>query len=143
MGDTFAISALHRKRARLAGQIEAAERAIASQRETLATLDAVIRLFEPSNPELIPAIRPYSKRALFFRNGEQSRLCLSALRARGGPMSCRQVADFALAAKGLELDWPLREQVTKSIRSSLTRLAASGSVRKIVAWPDTWWELVI
>jgi len=40
MGDTFAIYALHRKRAHLAGEIDAAQRAIMRQRDTLATLDA-------------------------------------------------------------------------------------------------------
>ncbi len=143
MGDTFAISALHRKRAHLAGQIETAERVIAGQRETLATLDAVIRMFAPSNPELIPAIRPYSRRCLFFHHGEQGRLCLSALRETGVPMSCRQVAEYAMAAKGLDVDPVSRKQITKALRASLAGLAARGKVRKIVSAPETWWELAL
>ena len=76
MGDTYAILALRRKRAHLAGKIEAAECAIARDRAALAALDATIHLFEPeTNPELIPAIRP-TRHGLFFRHGEQTRLCL-------------------------------------------------------------------
>ena len=75
MGDTFAILALRRKRAHLAGEIAQAERALAKQRHTLATIDAVINMFEPAtDPELIPPIRPVSRRCMFFRHGEMTRL---------------------------------------------------------------------
>jgi hypothetical protein len=46
---TFVISGLRRKRARMAGAIEAAERNLAERREELASLDAVIRLFSPQS----------------------------------------------------------------------------------------------
>jgi cytochrome c553 len=79
MPDTFVISGLHRKRAHLAGEIDAAQRALTAKRDMLATLDSVIRLFEPeSDPELIPAIRPTSRRCLYFRRAEQMRLALAA-----------------------------------------------------------------
>jgi hypothetical protein len=58
------------KRSHLVGEIEAAERRIVPLRATLAQLDAMTRLFDPTaNPELIPAIRP-TRRSLFFRHGE-------------------------------------------------------------------------
>jgi hypothetical protein len=103
MGDSFAIHALRRKRARLAGEIQAAQAAISRQRDSLATLDAVIRMFEPtSNPEPIAPIRPVSQRQLYFRRGEQLRLCLSALRDAGKPVSARYVAEYAWDAKSLD-----------------------------------------
>ena len=43
MRDTYAILALRRKRAYLAGEIAKAERVIAKQRETLASLDTTWR----------------------------------------------------------------------------------------------------
>ncbi len=62
MANTYAMYALRSKRARLAGELEQTERRAASQREALATIDAVIRMFEPTgNPDLIPAIRPHAK----------------------------------------------------------------------------------
>jgi hypothetical protein len=101
MGDTFAISALRRKRAHLAGAIEQTERQIAAQRETLATLDAVLRMFEPPrSPELIPSIRPCSRKCLFFPRGELTRLCLSGLREVGKPMTVRALAEWVPAVKG-------------------------------------------
>jgi hypothetical protein len=105
MPDTLAILALRRKRAHLAGEIEAAERRIAPLRATLAQLDAVIRLFDATgNPELIPAIRPV-RRGLFFRHGEQMRLCLEALREAGEPLrGAQSVAEYAMLAKGLPVD---------------------------------------
>ena len=140
--DTFVIMGLHRKRARLAGEIAAAEQKIAPLREALAQVDAVLRLFEPAgNPELIPAIRP-TPRCLFFRHGEQQRLCLDALREAKGPMKTGAVAAYAIGAKGIPVDdWRVREQFTNHIRIALKRLEKRGGVRKIVASPDTWWEL--
>jgi hypothetical protein len=102
MGIAFVISGLRRKPAHLAGQIEAEETRQAERREGLTTLDAVIRLFEPqSNPELIAPVRPCTTvRNLFFRRGEQMRLCIQALREAAKPIPCRQVVDFCVAAKG-------------------------------------------
>jgi hypothetical protein len=143
MGDSFAIHALRRKRARLAGEIDAAQRAIARQREALATLDAVIRMFEPtSNPDMIASIRPVGRRCLYFRYGEQSRLAVCALREAGKPVAARYVAEFAMAAKGLDPDPRVREQIIESVRGALERLAAKGTTQKLVEWPETWWELV-
>jgi len=142
MGDQFAIFALRRKRARLAGEIDAAQRALAKQREKLATLDAVIRMFEPtSNPELIAPIRPARGRCVFFRHGEQMRLAVSALRDAGKPVSCRYVAEFAMAAKGLNPEGVVQERIIEGVRAALERLGRRGLARKIVEWPETWWEL--
>jgi hypothetical protein len=142
MPDTFAILALRRKRAHLAGEIEAAERRIAPLRATLVQLDAVIRLFDAtSNPELIPAIRP-ARRGLFFRHGEQMRLCLEALREAGGPLRARSVAEYAMLAKGLPVDdAEVRTVIIEHVRMALIRLERRGLVRKVIVAPEVWWEL--
>jgi hypothetical protein len=143
MADTFVISGLRRKRARMAGAIEAAERDLGQRREELASLDAVIRLFSPqSDPELIPAIKPCSHRGLFFKHGEQLRLCFAALREADKPVSTRQVADWVLAAKRLDgTEGRVRAAITTQVRQSLIRMERRGTVRKIVAGPEAWWEL--
>jgi len=144
MGDTFAIIALRRKRAHLAGEIEKAQRALSRNRDTLATLDAVIRMFEPaSNPDLISSIRPCSARCLYFRRGEVARLSLTALREAGKPVSTRYLTDYALAAKGLDVDPIIKTKITETVRQALGRLAAKGITRKIIEWPDVWWELAV
>ena len=143
MPDTFAILALRRKRARIAGEIEAAERRIAPLRETLAHLDAVLRLFDAvRDPELIPAIRP-CQRGLFFGHGQQTRLCLEALREAGRPMRARAVAEYAMMAKGLPVDdRHVCEGIADQVRIALTRLEKRGMVRRVVVAPEVWWELV-
>lgn len=142
--DTFLIMGLHRKRARIAGEIEAAERRLAPKREALAQVDALIRLFDPqTNPELIPAIRPASRRCMFFRHGEMSRLCRDALREAQGPLRARAVAEYALAAKGLEGVEPgVRGLVVEQVRVALYRLAKRGAVQRVVREPEVWWEVV-
>jgi hypothetical protein len=127
----------------LAGEILAAQTALGKKRDTLATLDAVIRMFEPaSNPELIAPIRPARGRCMFFRHGEQMRLAVSALREAGKPVSCRYVAEYAMASKGLTPEGVVRERIIEGVRAALERLSKRGLARKIVEWPDTWWELV-
>ena len=107
MPDTFAILALRRKRARIAGEIEHAERRIDPLRAALAHLDAVLRLFDDvRDPEPIPAIRP-TTRGTFFRHSEHMRLCLDALREAEGPMR-------------------VREGVVDQVRVALTRLERRG-----------------
>lgn len=136
--DTYAIMALRRKRAYLAGEIAQAERHLADKYPALKTLDATIQLFAPAtNPELVPAIRPH-RRGLFFRKGEQMRLCLSALRETGQPMSARQVAEHATQAKGLPTD---NEPIVGSVPVALGRLEDRGLVVRIISAPDAWWTL--
>jgi hypothetical protein len=102
----------------------------------------VIRLFEPtSNPELIPSIRP-SRHNLFFRHGEQMRLCLDALREKGGLMQARNVAEYAMLMKGLPVDdKEVRTAITEQVRWGLSRLEKRGLVRRVILAPDVWWEL--
>lgn len=133
---------LRRKRARLAGEIAAAEQRLAPTREALAQVDALIRLFEGSNPELIPAIRP-TPRCLFFRHGEQQRLCLEALREARGPQTARWIGEYAMGAKGLlPADWSVRDVFIGNMRTALKRLERRGLVRRVLREPDVWWEVV-
>jgi hypothetical protein len=131
-----------RKRAYLAGEITQAARQLAGKYTALKNLDATIQLFAPTtNPELIPAIRP-TRRGLFFRRGVQMRLCRDALREAGGPLSARQVAEYAMRAKGLPVgNAPILSSITVQVRVALGRLEAKGVVVKIISAPDAWWAL--
>jgi predicted RNase H-like nuclease (RuvC/YqgF family) len=140
-GHSYAMHALRRRRARLAGEIEKAERAIEPLRERLATIDAAIRIFEPDcNPEMIPAIRPLL-RGLFFGYRELSRLTLDALRVAGKPIALAGIVEYAIATKGLEVDARLRRHIGDCARANLMRMERRGAVRRILAEPETWWEL--
>jgi hypothetical protein len=142
MRDTYAILALRRRRAYLVGEIAQAERQLADKHRALKNLDATIQLFEPTtNPELIQAIRP-TRRGLFLRQGEQMRLCRDALREAGGPLSARQVAEYAMRANGLPVgNAPILASIAVQVRVALGRLEARGLVVKIISAPDAWWAL--
>jgi hypothetical protein len=141
MAISHVLSGLHKKRARMAGEIEAAEQATASKRETLATLDAVIRVFSPEcRPDMIPSVRPYL-RGLFFGYRELSRLTLDALREAGGPVRLAQIAEWIATYKGLPIDARLRRSIRDAARGNLFRMERRGTVRRILDEPDTWWEL--
>ena len=141
MGNTFVISGLRNKRARIAGLILADQRAIAQRQEQLAMLDAVILMFSPDcDPDMIPPIRPGSH-GLFFGYRELSRLCVDCLREADGPVRLDQIVDRAIEVKGFAPDKRLRRHIGDTTRAMLLRLARKGLVRKIVDAPDTWWEL--
>jgi hypothetical protein len=142
MGNTFVLSGLRNKRARIAGMILADERAIAQRQEQLAVLDAVILMFSPDcHPDMIPPIRPGSH-GLFFGYRELSRICVDCLREANGPVLLDQIVNRAIEAKGFTDDRRLRKHISDTARAMLLRMMRKGLVRKIIAEPDTWWELV-
>jgi len=123
----------------IVGETAALELDLAKRREALATIDAVIRMFEAaSNPDMIPAIRP-TRRSPFFRPAGPPRLCLSVLRHVDKPAQCRVIADRVIDAMGLdELDARVRDQIAERVRRSLAEQQRKGIVGKIVDWPETW-----
>jgi hypothetical protein len=141
MGNSFVISGLRTKRARLAGEIIQAQEIVARRTKELLAIDAVIRLFSPdTDPEMIAPIRPASH-GLFFQYKELGRLCLDALRVAGKPIMLDHIVNHVMLAKGLPADTHLRKHVTDSARASLMRQTQKGLVRRVLDHPDTWWEL--
>jgi hypothetical protein len=73
---------------------------------------------------------------LFFRQGEQMRLCLDALREAGSPLSAPQVAEHAMVAKGLAVDnAPILASIAVQVRVALGRLKARGLAVRISSLP--------
>jgi hypothetical protein len=142
MGNTFVISGLKNKRARIAGEIVAAQRAIDQRRAELATLDAVVRMFSPDcDPDMIPRIRPGSH-GLFFSYRELPRMILGIMRSTKEPMRFDRIVSQVILTKGIEPDGHLRKRIAGTARATLMRLASRGLVRRVLDEPDTWWELV-
>ena len=139
MGNSYAISAMRRKRAHMKGEIVAAERALARQRASLANLDAALLLFDTErDPTLIGAIKP-TKRGSYFRHSEQLRLCLAALREARGPLSNRDITDHGMRTKGLDpADEPLRVRISDQTRQLLKRLIHKGLVFRFEGRPVTY-----
>ena len=99
----FAISALSRKRAQLAGEIIARTAALDQLRADLAHLDAAIRIMCPdAEPELIRPRKPSRKGCDWFGRQELPRLVLERMRTAEQPLSCREIARAVMACKGLD-----------------------------------------
>jgi hypothetical protein len=142
VGNTFVISGLKDKRARIAGEIAASQRAIDQRRAELAQLDAVISMFSPDcNPDMIPPIRPGSH-GVFFSYRELPRLILGIMRPAEGPVRFDHIVSQVILAKGIEPDRHLRRHISDTTRATLMRLGTRGIVRRVLDQPDTWWELV-
>src|ERR1700730_13526386 len=92
MADPHVISALREKRAELSGELIAAEKRIIQLRADIGSLDAAIRIFDPTlEPHKIRPILRRKKPTLIPR-GQCSRAILDMLRAADDPMTAREIA---------------------------------------------------
>ena len=141
--NTYVISGLRRNRARLAGEIETAERAIDRQRQDLATIDATLRLYQPdADPNHIVTVRPVA-RCAWFKRGRLRRYALESLRDAGQPLPTRLITDYVMRANGMGgVEPSVRTQCRELVRIALMRMVRRGTVRRIVSYPEAWWELV-
>ena len=121
MADTFAISGLVRKRAELAGEIEALETKLRGLWESLAHVDATILLFDPAHD--LAGIKP--KKLAYdagpFMHGELSRLILDVLRPATEPMSVTEIAAAIIRRKGLTDDASMRTYLGDRVDKALRR----------------------
>ena len=101
MAEPHVVSALVRKRAELAGEIEAAEKRATRLRTDLAHLDATLRLFKPDADPAAGRPRRPAQCTGYFRRGTLARACLDLLRRQGGPLSTRELALRVLAGHGV------------------------------------------
>jgi hypothetical protein len=142
MGNTYVISGLRDKRARIAGEIARAQHQVDQRRVELAQLDSVIRMFSPDcNPDMIPPIQPAGRRDLFFRYGELPRVIMTVLREAKGPMALDRITDTIIKAKGFMADHRITRHIRDCVRATLIRMEGRGITRRIIEEPDVWWEL--
>ena len=123
------VSTLTRKRAELAGQIEATQATLRQLIIDLDNLDHTIRLFRPDIDleEIRP--KPLPPRNQAFK-GEVTRLILSALRQSQRPLSTQDLARHVMAERGLNTaDKRLVRTIGKRVGSSMRYLRNRGLVR--------------
>jgi hypothetical protein len=103
MADPIVVSQLIKKRAELAGLIDAKRVELNAILRDLDHLDAVIKLFAPEKvPELLPVKRRASDRT--FARHELTRRIFNILRESDRPMTARQIADQIVEDKGTDVD---------------------------------------
>jgi hypothetical protein len=133
---------LVKRRAMLAGELDAAEAGVQRLRADLAALDAVILQLDPDYP--VDAIRAKRRRA---RSGAGfavlSRAVLDALRDAKRPMLTAEVAERVIAVRGLDgEDRAVRAAMATQAGRALRGQRVAGAVR-IVRWEGKCavWEL--
>jgi hypothetical protein len=96
------VSALMRKRAELAGEIEARLVEVDRLRVDLAHLDAAIRIVCPeAQPEMIRPKRPSRRGCDWFGRGELGRLMLDVLRDAAEPLGSMAIARAVVERKSM------------------------------------------
>lgn len=63
------------------------------------------------------------------------------MREAAKPMMGSLIADYAIAAKGLDVDRRVRGRIRRKVNTTLRRLERRGLVRGLLRAPDTWWEV--
>lgn len=96
------ISGLIRKRAELAGEIEALHKQISQKIADLSNVDATILLFDPGCE--IEGIKPKAFRPPddWSKRGEMAKAVLGVLRRAPEPMTCRDIAFQIMVERGLD-----------------------------------------
>jgi hypothetical protein len=138
MAETHVISALVAKRGELSGELIAAEKRIVQIRADLASIDGVIRVFDPSIASANN--RPIVKRKtpLSLPQGQGARLILDMLRRAGEPLSPRQIAERVASERALSVDGKAMERLTQRIRNTLARHDGRGVMCEMVGNGKVW-----
>ena len=128
-GDTFAIGALVRKRAELAGLIERHRAELEALTANLGHLDATPRLFDPEIR--LDAIRPKAPRPAADPGRPEitTRMVLDALRRAGEPLSAKEIVARLLDGMGVAADAKLVRAVAERVGEALRKQRGRGLVR--------------
>ena len=128
MADPHVLTGLIKKRAELAGQIEAAQTTLRMLVIDLDNLDATIRLFKPDIDleEIRP--KPLPPRHHAFK-GEVTRIVLDTLRQSDKPMTSQELAQHVMAERGLNTaDKRLVRLIGKRVGACLRHWRNKGAV---------------
>lgn len=129
MENEHTISGLIRKRAEIAGQLEAAQMQVRQLVINLDSLDATIRLFAPDIDleEIRP--KPVPPRHTAF-HGQISRIIREVLRDTGMPLTAKDITLRVMAERSLNASDPrLFRTVQKRVGASLRNLRIRGGVK--------------
>jgi hypothetical protein len=122
MATPLVVTALGRKRAALAGEIKAHERAIKSLRTKIEVLDAALALFgyrgSPAN--VFKTTKPY--RPPMFRTGQLKRLVMDIRREAGRPLTNQDIAAEVTRSLGWEATPDLLRAMANKVKDVTKRL---------------------
>ena len=131
MAESHVISALVSKRSEVAGLIDHHKKELSRLADEVKTLDASIKIFDPTYR--IQGIKPraYRKQNIFFKSGEANRLLLDILRDANEPLSALAVVDAVIERKALTLSDEQLPKLKASIGNTLKAQSKSGLIQEV------------
>jgi len=125
----FVLPGLVKRRAILAGELEATQAKVRQLHADLAALDAVIRQFDPAYPvDMIQSKRPRTLATDAFAG--MGRAVLDVLREAGRPLTISDVAERVIALRALDAgSGAVRSAIESSVGRALRHQRAAGVVR--------------
>jgi hypothetical protein len=137
-GNKYALAALKRQRAEMAGKIVELKKKLEWAENQLVHLDGTLKLLDPtSEPSQLPTARP--KRMKLFKQGELSGTLIDVLRKAEGPLLTDELATSVLRKLGYEDE--ARPAMTPRIRSSLLYLCGKDRVTRLHRGRKAMWKL--
>jgi hypothetical protein len=131
MENEHVLGALTRKRGELAGQIEHTQAQLRKLVTELDTIDAAIRLFDPTADLGAIVQRRYPPRHQAFR-GEMMRHVMGALRVAEKPVTSRDIAIEVMKGRGLNPDdLELSVVIRKRVGACLYKLKSQGLAKEV------------
>lgn len=122
MTDTHVVSALKEKRARLAGDLQAAKLRVTALSVELGSVDNCLRIFRSDiDPTTIPAKVTNDKSPTGLPKGAGTRTALEILREIGEPMSTPELAACILERFGKPMTAKALDMLVKSIQGNFSR----------------------
>lgn len=136
------LPALVARRAELTGELEKAQGHVQQLHADLASLDAVIRQFDPDYP--VGNIRTKYRRAPAAAEfGAMSRTVLDVLRQAGAPLTVPEIANRIIAERALNAgDRAVRSNMVKRVGMALRYQRTNGMVREAaLEGAEAGWEI--
>ena len=136
MENEHVLGGLTRKRGEIAGQIEHTQAQLRRLVTELDTIDAAIRLFDPTADLGSIKQRLYPPRHQAFR-GEMMRHVMGALRLAQGPVTSRDIAITVMKGRGLNPeDKEVANTIRKRVGACMWKLKTQGVAREVAIIGD-------
>ena len=140
-GDRYALSALRKRRALLAAEVIHLQSQIRARKDSLAHVDATLKLLDPGYDAGTVKPRRIPQRIRLFRQGELGRLILGALRDADGELSTGEIVTAVVRGAGHEDS--ARLAMGQRARANLAYLLRRGKVGKRGKGPGVRWRLAL
>jgi hypothetical protein len=140
MPNTYAISALKDKRARLAGELKEAKRRVHQIKMSIVHADAVLRMLDEGyEPRSVRPKRTFTKNPAGLAKGQAVRVALDILRQSGERLNTNELARRVLAKLDKEVSPKALHMAGVTIQSSFSRHRTDTVAFDRSTYPGRWY----